>query len=278
MDAAAYDRDTAAAILEVGWRTGCACPPEFIDWHGKWMPRWLMETVRESPEYLWVPFVCSQGCDLVCGKLADEPFVEFILGRLQMPQDPGIALTRSYRRLQLPHQMPFAEFRASHRWLVDRRNLLDLPRAERFDLGWETGIQLGKWIGGKYSRYPLPNALVKRMPLTDAKRRDWLKKLNAEVAEIRILVTPPDLELADGVNYNIVLYVIAKQTLSSKANESYDKLKKWLQDLPGITAQVHLVSGDKFSYATFHETHRVDLDDLTYGYFDGPRGAVSLDH
>jgi len=272
-----HDQQIAAAIHQAGWRTGSACSIESLDWHREWMPVWVSEEMDARPKEIWVPFVSSQACDIVHGKLLDEPHAEFILGRLDVPEDSAIALKRSYRRLQLRHPTKqFAEFRVHDRWLVGRADLVGLPRATDLDLAWKDGIDLAKWIGGRYSRYPLPNSLALRMRFTEGKQRERLKRLTAEVEEIRILVTPPERELEDHETYNVVLYVIARRPLSERAKVAFDSFKAWTSTLKGVTAQVHLESADKFSYAMFKNTHRLDLDALTFGYLDGPKGAVPV--
>lgn len=269
------DQKIAAAIHHAGWRTGSACSIECLDWHRQRMPQWVRKELDARPDEIWVPFVSSQACDIVHGRLVDEPHAEFILGRLDVPEDAGIALKKSYRRLQLRHPTKqFAEFRVHDRWLVGRADLVGLPRAAELDLTWSDGIDLAKWIGGRYSRYPLPNNLAKRMRYNGGKQREWLKRLSAEVEEIRVLVTPPEHELEEHETYNVVLYVIARRPLSEKAKVAYDSFKAWTSGLKGVTTQVRLETADKFSYATFKSTHRLDLDALTFGYLGGPKGAV----
>lgn len=272
-----HDQQVAAAIHHAGWRTGSACSVDAtaLAWHMERMPAFVRQQVEGKPEGLWVPFVSSQACDLVNGRLSDEPHVELILGCLDVPENAGIAPNKSYRRLQLRHPTKrFVEFRVHDRWLLPRGDLTNLVGSSELDLTWDRGIDLARWIGSRYSRYPLPNALAERMQYNSGARRDWLKKLTAEVEEMRIVVTPPDVELAAGDKYNVVLYVITKNGLSVKATESYDKFKDWLTGLKGLTAQVRLESADTFSYATFKATHRLDLDALTFGYLDGPSGAL----
>ena len=116
------------------------------------------------------------------------------------------------------------------------------------------------------------------MQFNAGKQREWLKSLTNEVEEIRIVVTPPDIELAPDETYNVVLYVVAKHTAlqSDRAKRAYDNFKAWILALEGVTAQVILTSADQFSYATFRQTHRLDLDAMTFGYFSGPKGAIPV--
>jgi hypothetical protein len=271
-DPAEHEKQIAGAIHEAGWRTGSACMPESLDKHRDWMPKHVQQYF-DGLEGLWVPFVISQACDLVHGSLSDEPHVEFILGRLDVQENPSIAPSKSYRRIQVRHPSKrFVEFLVHNRWNAPRAALLTLSPAPEMDLTWSAGIELARWIGSRYSRYPLPNTLAVRMEYKSGPQREWLKKLTAEVEEMRIVVTPPDRELEPNENYNIVLHVITRRALSAKASQAFDKFKNWMVGLPGITAQVRLESTDTFSHANFKATHRLDLDALTYGYLDGPKG------
>lgn len=278
-DSAEHDRQVAAAIHDAGWRTGCACLPASLEWHRRWMPVSVQRQIAGTTDAFWVPYVASQACDLVHGKLDEEPHVEFILGRLDMPEEPGIALKKSYRRLQLRHpSKPFAEFRVHDRWLVERAALVSLQRSKDLDLLWEQGIDLAKWLGGRYARYPLPNQLAARMQFNAGRQREWLKALTNEIEEIRTVVTPPDTELAPDETYNVVLYLVAKHAAlqSEKAKKAFDSFKAWMLSLDGVTAQVILTSADQFTYATFKQTHRLDLDAMTFGYLSGPKGAIPV--
>ncbi|MCE1182866.1 MAG: hypothetical protein LWW81_11275 [Rhodocyclales bacterium] len=271
-DSAEHERNIAAAIHRAGWRTGSACSSDTLAWHRDKMPTWVRERV-DGQSGLFVPFVSSQACDLVNARFSDEPHVEFILGLLDASENPGIASNKSYRRLQLRHPTKrFVEFCVHDRWYAPRAELLNLHQDTSLDLDWRTGIDLARWLGSRHSRYPLPNALAERMQYNN--KRDWLKRLTAEVDEIRIRVTPPDQELGPDDPYNVVLHVIARRQLTSKASEAFDKFKTWMESLSGITAQVRLEAADKFSYLMIKDTHRLDLDALTYGYFDGPKGAL----
>lgn len=277
-DIVEHDRQIAAAIHQAGWRTGSACSTDCLGWHRQRMPPWVCAELDARPTEIWIPFLSSQACDIVHGSLEDEPHAEFILGRLNVSENPNIALKRSFRKLQLRHPTnQFVEFRVHDRWLVGRTDLVHLPRAMNLDLAWSDGIDLAKWIGGRYSRYPLPNCLAQRMPYNAGKQREWLKRLTDEVEEIRVLVSPPERELDESEAYNVVLYFIVRRPLSEKAKRAYDSFKTWMNELAGVTAQVHLVTADMFTYATLKNTHRLELDALTFGYLDGPKGATPLD-
>jgi hypothetical protein len=237
------------------------------------MPPWVKERLNTDTGSVWVPFVSSQACDLVNGRLSDEPHVEFILGKLTEQEDPGIALRRSYRRLQLRHPTrKFAEFSIHDRWLIERTRLIELSNTRELDLEWDVGIDLSRWIGSRYARYPLPNSLAERLQYNTGKQRDALKKLTGVVDEIRIIVTPPDAELEESENYNIIFFVIHSQPFDDKSNKSFDTFKEWIQKQKGITAQVRLEPATTFPYSLFKKTHRLDLDSITFGYLEGPKG------
>ena len=269
------DTEIAKAILEAGWRTGCACEPSSLEFHKQFMPSWLRERINKDTESVWVPFVSSQACDLVSGRLSDEPHVEFILGKLTDLENSNIALRRSYRRLQLRHPTrKFAEFSIHDRWLIERTRLIELSNSKELDLEWNVGIDLSGWIGSRYARYPLPNSLAERLQYNTGKQRDALKKLTSVVDEIRIIVTPPNAELKEGENYNIIFYVIHSQPFDEKSNKNFDTFKEWIQKQKGITAQIHLEPAATFSYSLFKRTHRLDLDSITFGYLKEPRGIL----
>ena len=271
--------DPAEAIALAGWRTGSACAPDALGVLRHFMPPAAVARMEADTRCLWVPFVASQACDLVHGDFTAEPNAEFILGQLGAKEDPNLALRRSWRKLQLRHPNgQFVEFSFHELWTIPRPMILELPAALDLDLSWHQGIDLGKWIGGRYSRYPLPTALVDRLLLGTEKPKRWLKALTDEVEELRVLVTPPDRELPNGTPYNIVVYVIqtTRGTMTKKAANAFDNLDKWLRERPGVTAQVRLVTPDTFTYAMAKNTHHFDVDGITFGYSDGPKGATGL--
>ena len=151
-----------------------------------------------------------------------------------------------------------------------------IPPARILDITWHQGIDLAKWIGGRYTRYPLPNELVERLQLNSEKPRQWLKALTNDVEEIRIIVTPPDQELGPDEAYNMVVFVIqtAAKLSTTKTINAYDRLEKWLRNRPGVSVQVRLVTPDSFTYGMMKETHHFDVDGITFGYSSGPKGAI----
>jgi len=271
--------DPAEAIALAGWRTGSACTPDTVGLLRHLMPPAAVARIDADAGSLWVPFVASQACDLVHGDFNIEPNAEFILGQIGVKEDPNLALRRSWRKLQLRHPNgQFVEFSFHELWTIPREMMLELAPALELDLTWHQGIDLGKWIGGRYSRYPLPTALVDRLLLGTEKPKRWLKALTNEVEELRVVVTPPDVELPKDVPYNIVVYVIqtTRGAMTKKATDAYDNLEKWLHAQPGVTAQVRLVTPDTFTYAMAKNTHHFDVDGITFGYSDGPKGATGL--
>ena len=270
----------AKAIGEAGWRTGSACSPRAFDVLRQFMPAAALARMDADQHALWIPIVASQTCDLVNADFAAEPNAEFILGQRGVKEDPNLALRRSWRRLQL--RLPdgeFVEFCFHEKWIIPRRMMADLPAALDLDMTWHQGIDLAKWIGGRYARYPLPDALVDRLQLSSEKPRQWFKALTNDVEEIRIVVTPPDRELEADETYNVVVYVIqtAARLPTTKATNAYDSLEKWLMNRPGVTAQVRPVTLDTFTYGMMKNTHHFDVDAITFGYAGGPKGATGID-
>ena len=273
-----HDALVAEAINQAGWRSGSACARDQIHRLHPFMPRAAIARIEADPNGIWVPFVASQACDLVCESLDKEPAAEFILGRAAANEKPDIALRKSWRRLQLRHPTGFADFYVHDRWFVQRELLLELTPDVNLALEWGHGIDLAKWIGGRYSRYPLPNTLAERMPLSADKPRRWLKTLTDDIDEIRIQVTPPDLELGDREKYNVVMYIIqTPRWLTTEASKkAFDSLLKWLAGLNGVSVQPRPVTSDKFSYALFKDTHHLDLDGITFGHLSGPKGGTGV--
>ena len=272
--------DIAKAIGEAGWRTGSACSPDAFDALRPFMPAAVVARMDGDPRALWIPFVASQTCDLVNGDFTAEPNAEFILGLRGVKEDPNLALRRSWRRLQLRHPNgEFVEFCFHEKWTIPRPMMVKLRSALDFDISWHQGIDLAKWIGGRYGRYPLPDVLVERLQFNTDKPRRWLKALTEDVEEIRIQVTPPDRELLPGTPYNMVIYVI--QTLrglsTRKATEAYDHLSKLLAGRPEVNVQIRLVTPDTFTYAMMKNTHHFDVDGITFGYSTGPKGATGVE-
>lgn len=244
------------------------------------MPPAALTRMGVGSDRLWIPFVASQACDLVNGDFTAEPNVEFILGQRGVTEDPNLALRKSWRRLQLRHPNgEFVEFCFHEMWTVPRTMLVELPVARDLDMAWHQGIDLAKWIGGRYSRYPLPDALVQRLQLNTEKPRRWLKVLTEDVEEIRIQVTPPDRELPADEAYNMVVYVIqvVRGLTTTKAKDAYDNLQKWLNGRAGVSVQVRLVTPDAFTYAMMKNTHHFDVDGITFGHSSGPKGATGIE-
>jgi hypothetical protein len=271
--------EIAKAIGDAKWRTGSACSPAAFDMFRQFMPSAALARMDADNSRLWIPFVASQTCDLVNGDFTAEPNAEFILGQRGVIENPNLALRKSWRRLQLRHPNgEFVEFCFHEMWTVPRTMLVDLPAALDLDMAWNQGIDLAKWIGGRYSRYPLPNALVKRLQLNTEKPRRWLKALTDDVEEIRVQVTPPDRELLDDETYNMVVYVIqtARGLTTTKAKDAYDSFEKWLNGRAGVSVQVRLVTPDTFTYAMMKNTHHFDVDGITFGHSGGPKGATGV--
>lgn len=272
--------DIAKAIGEAGWRTGSACSPKAFDLLRQFMPPAAVARMDGNGSSLWIPIVASQACDLVNDDFSAEPNAEFILGQRGVKEDPNLALRKSWRRLQLRHpDGEFVEFCFHEMWAVPRDMLAKLPPAPDLDMTWHQGIDLAKWIGGRYARYPLPDALVDRLQLNTEKPKRWLKALTEDVEEIRIQVTPPDRELPVDTPYNMVVYVVqtVRGLSTTKAKEAYDNLQKWLGGRAGVTVQVRLVTPDTFTYAMLKNTHHFDVDGITFGHSGGPKGATGVD-
>ena len=272
--------DVAKAIGDAGWRTGSACSPEAFVALRPFMPAAALARMDGDQHALWIPFVASQACDLVNGDFTAEPNAEFILGLRGVKENPNLALRRSWRRLQLRHpDGEFVEFCFHEKWTIPRGLLVQLPSALDLDMTWHQGIDLAKWIGGRYGRYPLPDALVQRLQFNTDKPKRWLKALTEDVEEIRIQVTPPDRELLPGTPYNMVVYVIqtVRGLSTQKAIEAYDNLSKWLAARTEVNVQIRLVTPDTFTYAMMKNTHHFDVDGITFGYSAGPQGATGID-
>ena len=243
------------------------------------MPARTRERIAEDPGATWVPFIASQACDLVCDSLDNEPQVEFILGRVAAAENANIAPRKSWRRLQLRQSTGYVDFYVADRWCINREKLLELAQDHAFELEWALGIDLAKWIGGRYARYPLPNILAERMTLSAGKQREWFKKLTNDIDEVRVQITPPDRDLEDNEVYNVVMYIIqtTRWLTTESSKTAFDKLKEWLGNIKGVSVQVRPVSADKFTYAQFRSTHHLDLDGITFGHHGGPKGGTGAE-
>ena len=274
-----HDAKVAAAINDAGWRSGSACSRAHLELMQPSMPRRTRERIAKDPNAIWVPFIASQACDLVCDSLESEPQVEFILGRAAASENANIAPRKSWRRLQLRHTTGYVDFYVADRWCIDREKLLELHLDGDLTLDWVLGIDLAKWIGGRYARYPLPNKLAERMTLSATKPREWFKKLTNDIDEIRVQVTPPDRDIGDDEDYNVVMYVIQtpRWLTTDSSKNAFDNLKTWLDKLKGVSVQVRPVTADKFSYALFRGTHHLDLDGITFGHHGGPKGGTGAE-
>jgi hypothetical protein len=178
---------SARRLLERGWRQGALLSARGTE-HA-WARRrvegpealecWEWEKHASASEEWWV--LVSQDCDLVAA--ADkEPRVEFL--RAFWTADKGVirqARLNSARRYLLATRHTRAEggeeglvVDATVRLLVEKDSLLDSSPAEQgVALDREARRRLGEWLGRRYARPAIPDALVKAIqkPLVDALRK-----------------------------------------------------------------------------------------------------------
>jgi hypothetical protein len=239
---------------------------------------WVVERCQQGQCHL---IVLTQWCDLAIDEIEKEPNVEFILADSVTHKKDAIQFLLSYRALQLECKSTgtILEFSTHNRVTVSKTVFRHLRR-DSCELSFDEMIQLTAWIGSRYKRVPLPNALVRRMSFRDSAIKKSMEELSKYLFEIRASVTPSGKELKDGEKYLIVLYLISKTTsLPEKAAKAFDKFKSWTNSLEskGVVVQVHLKSGDDVTYNQMRSLYPIDLDAFTYSAKGNLKGLLPAD-
>ncbi|WP_322063114.1 hypothetical protein [Paraburkholderia sp. J63] len=276
------DADLPDLINNNGWATG-----SFVDVSTLSMVAdvfktagadWVIERCQQGQSHL---IVLTQWCDLAIDEIEKEPNVEFILAESATQKKDAIQFLLSYRALQLECKSAgtILEFNTHNRVTVSKAVFRHLRRDSRA-LSFEEMIKLTAWIGSRYKRVPLPNALVRRMSFRDNAVKKSVDELSKHLFEIRANVTPNGKELKDGERYTVVLYLISKNAqLPEKAAKAFDKFKSWANSLQSkdVVVQVHLKSGDEVTYSQMRSLYPIDLDAFTYSAKGNLKGLLPAD-
>lgn len=190
--------------------------------------------------------VLSQTCDIVAGKLEQEPLIEVLWCRPISKGRRGYVNRRSTRQLDFrpdAEELP-AVFLSAHatrdRYVVPRELFLDYaPSADR-SLSARAVNGLQSWYALRYTRPAWPDAFVDLIRPRKEDLEAALKVLSDDDSELRVAISGgPDL-------YRLAVFLIIDE---SKASE------------PGYRQAAHQMFGDFISI--LRKCQRIEIDDIS---------------
>ena len=273
------DASTGEKLFALGWRAGSVLPPELY----KSIRRYLHHVDSKAPKHIdpdnWL-VVVSQSCDIVVPKDDAEKYVELLWAHPHVGK-PRTQLCNLHSTRQLDFHPNKDVFRdtvltahaSTDRFVVPRSALLGShPDAHR-TLSAAATKRLHAWLALRYNRPAWPESFVARINPKPIKIRllDALKPLMDDIAEVRIGISPKDLDLDKNNSYKVVVYFVASEEKFENSpdtrrlvQEGFNKFVSALKDCEGIELDTDLsevVSGGEF---TWEETQSTDLWDFAY--------------
>lgn len=257
-------------IADANWRTGSVVHPDSLpDLASAIRAAGRSELAELCMAAGAATIIVSQWCDLVCGSIDEEPFVELLVATpYDLAQDGGEQpYLRSFRRLDIVVGSVTMRLLAKNRVNLPRDLLPKLRRDALRELKLDDAMKVQKWLGMRYSRFPLPGELEARLDLRRDPAKKILDQLTKYTSEIRVKVTPEDQELKATDAYTVAMYVIAKVPLNNlQLTQAYDKLRKWALSLaPRVVVQMHLTDADQFKISQAYETRHLTAEMFTFG-------------
>lgn len=238
--------DAVGAALDAkGWRCGATIPAEM---YSAIEPYLRHDAAARPPKIApedWL-VVLSQTCDVVAGKLEQEPLVEVLWCRPISKGRRGYVNRRSTRQLDFrpdAEVLPTA-FLSAHairdRYVVPRELFLGYaPRADRsLSIRAVNGIQ--NWYALRYTRPAWPNDLVDLVRPRRDELEAALKALSDDESELRVAIS------GDSDLYRLAVFLIIDE---SKASE------------PGYRQAAHQMFGDFISI--LRKCQRIEIDDIS---------------
>lgn len=215
--------------------------------------------------------VVSQDCDIVA-RDADEPCVEALICAPENEHRRRQVAFRSRRYFVIDDPSGLVA-RAAYRIFIRKDLALSLPSPERWPSG-ETRLQrFVRWLGDRYTRPPLPDAMVEHVqrPIDQALAAledadpDASARLSSIVPELRIT-----LPSTDDPPYGVTLIVMIESLIDLTADQAdaLDQLDQTLRvalTSPFVILQdVVLRTEHDLSVADFRGTAPIYREHLTY--------------
>jgi hypothetical protein len=270
-DAAGLIRVEASRVKALGWRQGSI------------LSRNLLKAVLEKQELgeleADVGVVVSHDCDVTNSSWEAEPNVELLVGRMVKDPDKSLWWRKNPRRLQIPHEGVFLEFRVRDRIVVEREYLVGEEPAGRVD---EQQLrEIRGWITARYLRAAFPDEFNLRSRSAVQTLRRYFKKVDDCGLLNAIYILIADEELGPDRAYQIML-IGTMHEADYQVPESRERARTVLLEIEselGGCAGIDLIDAElrseaDLSVADLRSLKRWDFDDLTIRDGEAPAEAV----
>jgi hypothetical protein len=269
----------ASELKDANWRTGSVIAAESV--------HLILDMLRDrgredlcsvvSQSNCWV-IVLSQWCDLLHPSLDAEPNVEIFVGIEVSSTIPENIMGRSPRYFDLLTTRGPLRIAIRDRATLPRATLTELRRCLERELEWDQVGRVTNWVARRYTRFPLPDELNRRLAgLQSGKQKKQFKILNEKSLAIRFGLTPPHEELDSDSTYYLTLVFVVRRGTKGDAQlaKAYDEFRVWTLGLTGVVATLTLLDEDEFTYAQMRTTFEWPVDEFSLDAASGlpTRGA-----
>jgi hypothetical protein len=224
--------------------------------------------------------VISQTCDVVCGRLDQEPLVEILrCAPIDKPR-AGFRDLASTRTLDFrPNRERFPDLTLTAHATRDRlhvpREILRNARPDQKRIVSRNAIRrISEWYSLRYTRPAWPNAFVDRIAKRKSDLVAALESIRDDVAEVRIALLPNDADLDDDQTYSVAVFFVVEKdlwesdaTVRRSAQRAFVNFVSVLAQCPGIDVNQEVsgvFSGAEFSWEDARMTDRWNFAHLTF--------------
>jgi len=265
---AVHEPSIGALLAGNGWQAGSVLTPAAVQELRPHLRHGLEEPVEIS-EQTWA-IVITQTCDLVAASEETERYAEILLAKPLKGDKPRsqFAELRSTRILDFYPDKQKREglvlsAHANHeRYLVPRQLLTKHRPDPEKTLSTRATQRLQGWLALRISRPAWPENFVPRLGDKQTLVK-VLQGIRADLAEIRVAVTPNDRELAPNQPYGMAVFFIMDEdayqdpALRRAVTECFTQFIAFLRSREGIELQDELsgvVNGGEFSWQQTQQT------------------------
>lgn len=242
--------DLRDVFLEKGWRQGSVIVPNQLSFLEKLYPQFFRD-------HDWVFIVVTHSCSIVNGSIEEEPYAELVAARITDGPNQEEMYARLPRRLSLEASKEddtpcYLAFHARDRFVVERKELLDISPDTSVVLSSDALRILKEWLILRFTQTTLPDSFNDRLASVSKKFVKVMKQPGAAAAKsLWIRLDRWDNHLPEDVSYEVELLFIYDAIELSALQEleipPYEHMKTRLNEIFASCRGLKLIDVHVFS-------------------------------
>ena len=210
-----------------------------------------------SPDFL---ILLSQDCDIFHHKVGDEPYIDFIAGRLGEKKDGSLFYGKNPRKLQIEHDKGIISFIIHDIFRVTKDIFEKInPKHASMVLDRNDIKQIVNWISKRYARAAFPDEFIKRLknskyPIEKISKNEIMEQV------VLIYIDISDEELNTDQIYKVTMVIGVQHGLEQETRTQIEDVFYYSFNTPGIETEIIVLDKYNITYEIIENYKRFDLD------------------